>query len=441
MRFMTIFSACISLLCVIVPSLEADNWPQWRGPSFNGSSTEKNLPCRWSQTENIAWSVALPGPGAATPIVWGDHVFVSSCNLKTAELVALCFDRKTGAPRWQHRVAEGLRHDRRSSYASPSPATDGDVVVFFYGSGELVAYDFSGQKLWSRNIQSDYGEFAFNWTFASSPLLFDGKLFLQVLQRDVPVGGRGVKDRENKSYLLSMEPKTGKTIWRHFRSSQARKESREAFTSPVPLEYRGHKELLIIGGDDLTGHDPATGKELWRWGTWNPERIGHWRHVPSPVANKDVILVCAPKRDPIYAIRTGGSGVLDARAIAWTSEDVREVSADVPTPAYSDGDFFVLNDLRKYLTRVEPKTGKVKWSIRTPGDRKYEASPLVADGKIYLINFLGHVVVVSASDGKIVHEISMAEGETRDFPVRSSIVAAQGQIFVRTNEKLSCIGK
>ena len=321
------------------------------------------------------------------------------------------------------------------------PATDGDVVIFFYGSGELVAYNFSGQQLWSRNIQKDYGEFAFNWTFASSPLLFDGKLFLQVLQRDVPAGGRGLKDQENKSYLLCMEPKTGKTLWRHFRPSQAHKESREAFTTPVPFERQGHKELLIIGGDDLTGHDPATGKELWRWGTWNPERIGHWRHVPSPVANNDVILVCGPKNEPVYAISTGGSGELDAGAIAWTSEDVREVSSDVPTPAYSDGDFFVLNDLRKFLTRVEPKTGGVKWSIRMPGNQKYEASPLVADGKIYLVNFLGDVVVVRASDGKIVHEVSMAEGETRDFPVRSSVVAAQGQLFVRTNEKLLCIGK
>ena len=198
--------------------------------------------------------------------------------------------------------------------------------------------------------------------------------------------------------------------------------------------------MLVIGGDVLTGHDPQTGKELWRWGTWNPNQIEHWRLVPSPVAGDGVFLACAPKGDPIYAVKAGGSGVLDKSALAWVSRQARDISADVPTPAYYDGDFFILSDVRRCLSRVEPKTGKVKWTVPTPGREKYEASPLAADGKIYLINFVGQVSVFNAADGKVIHSTSMddpANGEV----VRSSIVAAHGQLFIRTTRKLYCVGK
>ncbi len=416
----------------------AENWPQWRGPYFNGSTSETNLPSHWSQTENVAWSVDLPGVSAATPVIWNDHVFVSSSDVKNDQLMALCFDRKTGKRLWQHAVAKGIRQDSRSTFAAPSPATDGEVVVFFYSSGELVAYNFAGEELWKRNIQVDYGTFAFNWTFSSSPLLYEGKLYLQVLQRDVPVSGRGYSDRPNESYLLAMDPKTGKTLWRQVRPSEAQAESREAFTSPVPFLANGRPELLVVGGDDLTGHDPDTGAELWRWGTWNPGRIGHWRLVPSPVASENVILVCAPKRDPIYAVKSGGNGQLSDEALAWVSNDQRDLSSDVPTPAFYDGDFFILSDVRKRLSRVEPETGAVKWSLRTPGDAKYEASPLVADGKVYLINFVAEVAVVDANDGTLIEVIKM--DEPRDDAVRSSISASQGQLFIRTTGKLFCIG-
>jgi outer membrane protein assembly factor BamB len=194
-----------------------------------------------------------------------------------------------------------------------------------------------------------------------------------------------------------------------------------------------------VGGDDLTGHDPETGQELWRWGTWNPERIGHWRHVPSAVAGDGIILVCAPKQSPIYAIRHGDRGVLGDQAIAWVSQEDRDVAADVPTPAFYDGDFFVLNDLRRMLCRVEPQTGKVKWKIRTPGSDKYEASPLAADGKIYLVNFVGDVVIVDADSGEILNNISM--DDPSEDNIRSTISAAHGQLFIRTNRKLYCVGQ
>src|SRR5439155_8160591 len=259
----------------------------------------------------------------------------------------------------------------------------------------------------------------------------------QVLQRDVPVNGRGRTDGPNDSYLLALDPATGKVLWRQLRPSEAVAESREAFTTPMPYEFNGRKQLIVIGGDCLTGHDVATGKELWRWGTWNPEKISHWRLVPSAIAAEGVALACAPKGDPIYAIKTDQSGTLDSSAIVWKSE--RSLTTDVPTPAFYDGDFFVLSDVKRNVSRVEPKTGKVKWSCPLPGRSKYEASPTIGDGKLYGMNFAGDVVIVDVAKGEVLMSTPM--GESGDDMTRSAIALSDGQAFIRTNHKLFCVGK
>jgi len=429
------------LTLLILSAAQAEDWPQWRGPYYNGSTTEKNLPTEWSKTDNIAWSVDLTGSSAATPIIFGDKVFLSSVDSDRDILLAMCFNRINGKLLWKHDIAKGTSKDSKSTYATSSPVTNGEIVVFFYANGDLVCFDLDGNRQWARNIHDDYGPFAFQWTFSSSPVLFKGKLYLQVLQRDVPVGGRGLIDQKNESYILAMEPDSGNTLWRHIRPSKAQRESREAFTTPIPHSLNGKQQLLVIGGDALTGHDLETGRELWRWGTWNPTRIGHWRHVPSPIIGDGVILVCAPKRSPIYAIRPNGEGVLNESAIAWISENrEKERSSDVPTPAYYDGDFFILNDLGKYLSRVEPHTGNIKWAIQTPGRAKYEASPLAADGKIYIINHAGEASVINAANGEIINTIFMDEPSGREI-VRASICAAYGQLFIRTTRRLYCVGK
>lgn len=417
----------------------AADWPQWRGPHFDGSSPEKNLPVKWSKTENVAWTLDLPGPGAATPVIWENHVFVSSTDRATRSLWAICAHRKTGLVMWKHKVADGYQKDDRSTFASPSPATDGKRVVFFYGNGDLVAFDFAGKKLWARNLQKDEGDFAFLWTFSTSPLLYEGKLYMQVLQRDVPVQGRGKKPSGIESYLLAMDPATGKTLWRQVRPSEAQAESLEAFSSPIPFEHGGRKEILVAGGDCISGHDPANGKEFWRWGTWNPQRIGHWRLVVSPAAGAGIVLACAPKGSPVYAIAAGANGKLSDGDFAWKGDPQQGVTSDVPTPLFYDGDFFIWSDVKKSLARVEPKNGNVKWTVKIPGSSKFEASPAGADGKVYGMNFKGEVVVVDASKGEILSTAAM--GEEGDDSTRSSIAIAAGQLFIRTNSKLFCVGK
>lgn len=425
------------------------SWTNWRGPNFNGSQGEEgSLPDKFGPNKGVRWKCTLPGSSAATPIIDAKRVFLSSVDLgsgsgdQKGRLVALCLDRFTGKVLWQKNAGsgylpggDGFPHqlDSKSNYASPSPVADGKRVIFFYGNGDLVAYSLEGEEEWRRNIQRDYGDFCFQWTFSSSPTLYGDRLYLPILQRNETVHGRGKSNAE--SFLLCMDPETGKTLWKKNRDSSARKESLESFGTIIP--YNG--QLLVAGGDVLTGHDPKSGIELWRWGTWNP---GHkqewWRLVPSPVVGGGRILVCAPKKAPVYAIETGLSGTHSGKVgLAWSTEDQPVLTSDVPTPLYYREKFFVLSDLRKVLSRVQPKSGKAEWSLDLPGKYKWRSSPTGGDGKIFLMNHNGEVLVVSSESGKILTHAKM--GDSYDDNTRSSVALAGNNLFIRTNEILYCI--
>lgn len=432
---------------------ESSNWSNWRGPFFNGSSDDRGLPAKFGPSEGVRWAVPMPGPSAATPIIWGQSVFVSSTDPAARQLLAMCLDRKTGAIRWKHPAGTGYRSggqgdeiqlDARSNYASPSPVTDGKRVVFFYGNGDLVAFDFAGKKLWARNLQRDFGDFAFNFTFASSPQFYGGRLYMQVLQRNQAIGSRGRAGAE--SFLLAMDPSTGKDLWRALRPSPAGAESLEAYSTPIPFEHKGRKEILISGGDILTGHDPATGRELWRWGTWNEEpdvpgsrhRRKDFRLVPSPVAGGGVVLGCGPKQKPVFAVKAGANGDVTEGGLAWHSEYKSQVTSDVPTPIFYKDRFYVASDLRKAVSAVDPRDGKVIWSTPTPSRTAVWASPTAADGKIFAMSLGGEVNVYNADSGELLATNPMAPDENE---IRSSVAIAGGNLFIRTNTRLFCIGK
>jgi outer membrane protein assembly factor BamB len=443
------FVTVVFCLAALFP-LRAENWGNWRGPNFNGTTSEKNPPTTFSKTENVVWTAPMPGPSGATPVVWGDYVFVSSTDDIAKTCVAMAFDRKTGKELWRVKVSDGAGKDRMSTFSNSSPVTDGKQVWFFYGNGELVCFDMAGKENWRRNVEKDYGQFAFQWTFSTSPLLYDGRLYLQVLQRNVPAQGRGRKDGPNDSYLLALDPASGKELWKVIRPAEAREESLEAFTTPTPYKHAGREELLIVGGDCISGHDPDTGKEYWRWGTWNPTRIGHWRLVPSPTAGAGIVLACSPKNSPIYAVKLGGKGTLSNTDLAWQSYvqnteetnkaarslEVRELSSDVPTPLFYEGRFYVLNGDKKKLLCVEP-SGKIAWSGDV-GKANFQSSPTAADGRIYMMNFPGEVFVVQAggSEFKLLHTAAMGDGENT---LRASIPISQGQLFIRTSKTLFCV--
>lgn len=427
------------LACSLTPAF-SENWPNWRGPYLNGSSGETGLPTKFSKTENVKWKIDLPGEGASTPVIWNDHVFVTSAKGKESSL-ALAYDRETGKLLWEKEFP-GFGHDDRSNFSSPSATTDGETVVFFFGSGKMAAYDFDGKEIWNTDIEANYGEFAFQWTFSSSPIIHDGKVFLQVLQRDEPAKGRGKEGAE--SYLLALDLATGDEIYRHVRPSDAQMESLESFATPLPIKIGDREELVIVGGDVITGHNPDNGEELWRWGTWNE---GHteqwWRLVPSPVFGDGVFLACAPKNAPVYAIEAGLEGTHEGESgLAWVTEPTKRmpVTTDVATPLFYEGRFYVVDHGRtRSLSCIDPKTGKVIYCEPLGSREKFETSPTGADGKIYLMNHLGDVFVVKAGDEfELLHKAEM--GDSMKNISRASISVSQGNLFIRTDTAIYCIG-
>ncbi len=434
-------------VCLTAPAV-AQDWPNWRGPHHNGSSDVEGLPGAIDAEGGIRWRVPLPGPGASTPVVIGDRIFLTSADLEADVLVAFCLDAKTGKELWSKPAGSGYKPagkgsgtslGNRSNYASPSPVSDGERVVFFFGNGDLVTYDLEGEELWRRNLQKDYGDFAFQWTFSASPTLWEGRLVLPILQRDEPANGLGEKGAP--SFLLGLDVTDGKELYRSVRPSAAVKESLESYATAIPyVGDGGRKELLVIGGDVITGHDPASGEELWRWGTWNEgHREVWWRVVPSAVVGGGVALVCAPKKAPVYAVRLGGEGLLGQDGLAWRSEGrPNPVSSDVPTPLFYQDAFFVASDVREALSKVKPADGSVLWTTELPGKDRWRGSPTGADGRVWMVNHGGLLVAVDAGTGKIV--LQAALGTPDDDQVRASVTAAAGALFVRLEEELVCVG-
>jgi outer membrane protein assembly factor BamB len=431
---MECFLAALSLAFSLGPLASAENWPQWRGPASNGSSPEKGLPAQFSRAENMAWTTPLPGPSSATPIIWGDKVFLSSLDAKTKDLLALCIDAGTGKVLWR-KVAGKDRPPfvGNNNMATPSPVTDGQRVIFFYGTGDLIAFDYAGNVLWSRALEKDLGgTFIIKFGYSSSPLLFGGRLYVLLLQNTNP-GKYRPSDQQGpfSSYLIAIDPESGKDLWRHVRPTTAFDESLESYATPLPLTSQGRTDLVIPGGDAVTGHDPATGEELWRW-RYNLERLNLWRLIPSVVPGDDLVYFPLPRGNPLYAIRAGGKGNLTNADIAW---NFMGQTTDAATPLCYDGRVYILNGDKKTVICLDAKTGEKKWEGSLGEVSVLRGSPTGADGKVYLITEGGQVIVLAAGDEfKILSRTTLGEG-----PCRSSIAVSNGRLFIRTASTLYCV--
>jgi outer membrane protein assembly factor BamB len=399
--------------------VEAEHWPQWRGPMLNGISGEKNLPVRWSTTENVTWKLAMPERSGATPIVWGDHVFLNVGEGSSLSLWAV--DRTSGAVRWKRPLGDGNRRMMKQQMSSPSPVTDGRSVWVMTGTGVLKAFDFAGKELWSRDVQADYGRFGLQWGYASSPLLFEDSLYVQVLHG---------MHTDDPSYLLRIDKATGKTVWRVLRPTRARFESPDAYTTPALLRYGNSTEIVITGGDVVTGHEPATGKELWRADGLNPSNNGAFRIVASPVVHGDLLF--APSRErPLLALKPGGRGDVTASHVLWSFNN----GPDVPTPVTDGTYLYSIND-RGILYVLDAKSGKTVYGPQRLRNATYSGSAVLADGKIYITDEDG-VTTVLRSGPKF--EL-LAENDLQDYTLSSPAVS-DGQIFVRTASFIYAIGK
>lgn len=408
----------MSFAALVVATLSADNWPQWRGPRLNGVSTETGLPLKWTEVSNVAWKLPLPEWSGATPIVWGNSIFLSVAEGNALSL--WCVDRKGPTVLWKAPLGGGNHREQKQNMSSPSPVTDGTHVYVMTGTGILKGFDFKGNALWSRDIQREYGRFGLNWGYASSPLLHEDALFVEVLHG---------MHTDDPSYLLRIDKNTGKTVWRVERPTDALRESPDAYTTPALLQYGTTTEIVVSGGDVVTGHDPATGRELWRLNGLNPHNDTSNRIVASPVVAAGLII--APSRvNPVIAIRPGGRGDVSQSHKAWQFTR----GPDVPTPVSDGTHVFIVTD-SGIVYALNAQTGAVVWGPTRLKSGTYSASPVLADGRVYVTNEDGLTSVFAAGPA---YEL-LAENPLNDYTLSSPAVS-QGQIFIRTAKHLFAIG-
>jgi outer membrane protein assembly factor BamB len=415
------------LLTGTTASLLADSWPQWRGPSLDGVSTEKNLPTTWSATENVAWKLPLPAFSGSTPVIWDDLVFLNVATQRsTGQLELWVVDRNKQAVAWKRPLSGGNRIGNKQNMSSTSPVTDGRFVWVMTGTGILKGFDFAGKELWTRDIPKDYGPFGIQFGYASSPLLHGDGLYIQVLHG---------MNTDDPSYVLRIDKMTGKTVWRVERPTDAIVESPDSYTTPALLQHGGKTEIVITGGDVVTAHDPATGKEVWRADVLNPTNRSNYRIISSPVIAGGLII--APSRvNPLVALRPGGTGDISTTHVAWTFQR----GPDVPSPV-SDGTYLYLVSETGIVYCLDLKTGaQVYGPSRLPNDF-YSASPVLADGKIYVTGETTGVTTVFRAGPKFEILASNTFNDPCSPYCLASVAVSQGQLFVKTDANLWVLGQ
>ncbi len=418
-RFLLALVPC--LLFGATASLTAENWPNWRGPRNNGVSQETSLPESWSTSENVVWKRKLPGQAGATPVVWEDRIFISSID--GDDLVLICANTADGEEIWRKKVGTGNKTfmSGEGNSASPSPSTDGEHVWVFMGNGDLVCYDFAGNETWRKNIEERYGKFDIQFGMTSTPVLDGDRLYLQLLF----TGSRKI---------VALDKKTGEEIWVHDRRSDAYAENEHAYTSPLVYRDGDRAFLIVHGADYVTGHSLEDGSEIWRCGGMNPQGSSYneyLRFVASPVVTPGLIVVPTAKNGPILAINPDAQGNIteDPAYRKWTFPNS---TPDVPSPLIHDGLVYLCNE-KGVLLCLDAESGEELYKQRLHSDN-YRASPVLGDGKYYIVSRDGTVSVVAAGPKfKKLAEIHMGE------PVSASPVISGNTLYLRTYDHLYAI--
>jgi len=401
---------------------QAENWPGWRGPRNDGTSTKTGLVSTWSKTENIKWRLELPGPAPSTPIIWHDRIFLTSAE--ESALALLCINTG-GKILWKKIIGEGSYTIREgeSNAASPSPSTDGTYVWVKLGTGILACYDFSGKEIWKFDLQQRYKPFNMYHGMSSSPLLDGDRLYLQLLHT-------------NQQLVLALDKRNGREIWRYERKTDAREESMHSYASPFIYRSGNQEFLLTHGADYIIAHDLKDGKELWRCGGLNnlQDYNPFFRFVASPVASPGLIVVPSAKNGPVLGINpvgTKGDITNTSKNFHWKMSDN---TPDVPSPLIHGGLLYLCRENGTLLC-LDAKTGQQYYLERTHNYR-HRGSPVYADGKIFLMSADGTVTVVKA--GKKFEVIAKNVVDER---VAASLAISNGTIYLRTYKALYAIGK
>jgi outer membrane protein assembly factor BamB len=420
--------ACSLSMLSMAPAEQSANWPHWRGPQGNGISDAQDTPVQWSKTENVLWRLPLPGPAGATPVIWGDRIFLTSVGDNGDDLLLLCADT-SGKVLWSDKVGSGNKRVRNDegNYASPSPITDGTHVLTFMANGALACYDFEGKQLWKKDLQKDYGTFDIQFGLSSSPVLHGGTLFVQMIH------GPWNK-QQHVGLVVALDIKTGDQVWKHERVTDAVDECKHSYASPMLYSDDKQQFLITHGADYAIAHDLKTGKEIWRCGGLNPKaNYGNTlRFVASPAAAPGLIVVPTAKNRKVVAIRPDGKGDItnSKEHIVWT---MPAKTPDVPSPLIHGGLVYLCRE-NGNLMAVDAKSGELLYEKLTTRDR-HRASPVLADGKIYLTARNGVVSVVKAG-----REFELLAKNDLGEPTTASPVIVGDRVYLRTFKALYAIG-
>ena len=417
-----------------VARLGAENWPQWRGPGSQGVSSETQLPTTWAPDKNVAWKTALPGSGHSSPIVWGDRVFVTAViegevvpgakavphTMDGKEFVhpdttaadrkhtfhVLALDAKSGAILWDQMAYEGPVYDgrhRRSSFAGPTPVTDGTMVYAYFGPEGLYAYDYSGKLAWKAVEKFP----TLGLGTGTSPVLFQN---LVIIQRD--------EDNGENSAIVAYDKTSGKEVWRTKREVQI------SWGTPVIVDAAGRNELVTNGTESIIAYDPATGKELWRAKGVDSNAI----HTPL-VGRGLVVVTAGYPAKKVIAIRPGA--VADDKRVAW--EYAKGTGYVLSNIIY--GDYLYLLTDNGIVTCLDAATGEVKYEGgRVPVPARFMGSPVAFAGFIALTSEDGDTYMLKAGPD---HHI--AATNSVDEPVYSSPAISNGRIYIRGEKHLFAI--
>lgn len=394
---MRVLIAVLSLAAVA----RADNWPGWRGPTGDGLSREKDLPVKWSATDNVRWKVPLSGAGVSAPVVWGQRVFVTASDGRLNDRLTLaCYHADTGRQLWRSRYFGSALSDGQfppGGMAVPTPTTDGNHVWALFGTGDLVCVDLDGRPVWIRSLAQEYGPFRNRWGMAASPILVGGILVIQV-------------DHFGESYLLGVDAGSGKNRWRTIRDATV------GWATPLPVKVQGRTQLVVAGTYTLRGYDLETGKEVWKSDGM------HMQPIPTPV-ERDGRLFCLCGKD-LHALCFSADGKPQWR--------VRANGCYIPSPVVLNGRLYYAED-NGFAVCLDASTGKRIWRGRLAG--KQHASPVAGDGKLYFTGEGGIVTVLK--EGPEYEELARNDvGET----VVASPAIANGRLFLRGSKHLICIG-
>lgn len=411
------------------------NWPTWRGPDHDSTTAAADLPLFWSETSGIAWKTPLPEWGTSTPAVWGNAVFVTTQAGR--QLLLLHIDLDDGRIVWTREVGTAevdpppailapqrgkQRFHRLHNMASPSPVTDGRHVVVHFGNGDLAVYDFDGELKWRTNLQQDFGTYTIWWGHANSPVIFEDLVISACMQDSLA----DLQDEPAASYLVAHDIDTGKVRWHVERMTGAQAESCDAYTTPILWRRPARTELVVMGGNELDGYDPQSGRRLW----YLPGLVGG-RTVTGPTAAGELVFCTIGMRGALLAVRPEGEGELSKRAIAW-----RHASGtpDSCSPVVWDDLVFTVadNGVAKCFAAA---TGVVHWHERLKGG-DFKASPLVAEGRVYFVAADGTCTVVSAA-----RRFERLAENRLEAELLASPAVAGDRLLLRSRDALYCLKK